>query len=63
MRAHGDTLEVVKAIDQPNAAHDELHPVLLDDLAADVEVTARERIHHLAQIDIGCRIFLESTSI
>ena len=53
MRAHHGTLEVVKAIDQPNAADDEFHPVLLDYLAANVDVTARERIHHLAQIDIG----------
>ena len=47
--------EIVDGLHQPEAAHDELHAVLLDDLAADVEVALRDALHHLLQRHVRAR--------
>ena len=46
-----DLFQVAGILDQPEAANDELHPVLLDRLAADVEIAARDGVHHHVQRD------------
>ena len=54
---HGNAPEVVEATDQTDSTNNELHSVLFDDLAPDVDVAASERVHHLAQIDPGLAHF------
>src|SRR6185369_15770822 len=50
-RAERDLAEIAQAADQADAAHDDFHSILLDHLAADVVVAARDSFHHGVQGD------------
>ena len=55
-----DVLQVRERLHEAEAAHDEFHAVLLDNLAADVEVARADGVHHVFQRDLA-RAHLERT--
>ncbi len=50
MRTNGDASKIIETVNQSDAAHDKLHSILFDDLPADVDIAAGERIHDFAQV-------------
>ena len=48
-----DVLQVLQRLHKTQPAHDKLHAVLLDDLAADVEVARADGVHHVLQRDLA----------
>ena len=48
-----DVLQVRERLHEAEAAHDEFHAVLLDNLAADVEVARTDGVHHVFQRDLA----------
>jgi hypothetical protein len=48
-----DVRDGIRRLHQPDAAHDEFHPVFFDDLAAHVDVAFLNGLHHFLQRHAG----------